>query len=165
MKTFKEICILLLVCAAIPRNVESSKDVMKDLAENFGKALGVCMKELDLPDEVMTDFYNFWKEDFKLTNRFTGCAIMCLSSKLDLLDPDGNLHHGNAKDFAMKHGADDGMAAQLVTLIHGCEKSAPENPDPCLKVLSIANCFKDKIHELKWAPNDVVAMAEVLADV
>lgn len=60
---------------------------------------------------------------------------------------------------------DDGMAAQLVTLLHGCEKSAPDNPDPCLKVLGIANCFKDKIHELKWAPNDVVAMAEVLADV
>lgn len=61
--------------------------------------------QLDLPDSIMTEFYNFWKDDYVLSDRSTGCAIICLSSKLDLLDPDGNLHHGNAKDFALKHGA------------------------------------------------------------
>lgn len=37
--------------------------------------------------------------------RETGCALVCMSQKLDLLDTSGNLHHGNAKEFAKSHGA------------------------------------------------------------
>nr|BAG71422.1 pheromone binding protein [Plutella xylostella] len=164
MITKKPACLMMVLMCAL-KKVESSADVMKGLSENFGKALGDCKKELDLPDSIMTEFYNFWKDDYVLSDRSTGCAIICLSSKLDLLDPDGNLHHGNAKDFALKHGADEGMAGQLVGMIHECEKAAPDNPDACLKVLDIANCFKKKIHELKWAPSMDVVVAEVLADV
>lgn len=60
---------------------------------------------MELPESVTKDFMNFWKDDYQLTDRFTGCAIICLSSKLDLLDPEYNLHHGNTHEFAKKHGA------------------------------------------------------------
>lgn len=60
---------------------------------------------MELPESVTKDFMNFWKDDYQLTDRSTGCAIMCLSSKLDLLDAEYNLHHGNAQEFAKKHGA------------------------------------------------------------
>lgn len=61
--------------------------------------------QLSLPDSVDVDFGNFWKEDYEVTNRFTGCAIICLSTKLELISPDGTLHHGNTQEFAKKHGA------------------------------------------------------------
>lgn len=177
--------------------------------------------QLDLPDAVMKEFMDFWKEGYELTNRLTGCAIMCMSAKLDLLDEGLALHHGNAKDFAMKHGAgkicndciesghrillyrslvcslwlltyfysrvfkilfiifpitkfayvnniilfsDASTAQQLVDLIHGCNESTPPNNDSCLKTLSVAMCFKQKIHDLKWAPNPDLIMAEILAE-
>lgn len=60
---------------------------------------------MGLPDSIDVDFANFWKDGYEVTNRFTGCAIMCLSTKLDLISPDGSLHHGNTQEFAKKHGA------------------------------------------------------------
>nr|AAD39444.1 pheromone binding protein [Ostrinia nubilalis]AAD39448.1 pheromone binding protein [Ostrinia nubilalis]ADT78491.1 pheromone binding protein 1 [Ostrinia nubilalis]BBB15972.1 pheromone binding protein-A [Ostrinia nubilalis]BBB15980.1 pheromone binding protein-A [Ostrinia nubilalis] len=156
---------LLVVVAAAILGAECSQDVMKQMTINFGKALDTCRKELDLPDSINADFYNFWKEGYELSNRHTGCAIMCLSSKLDLVDPEGKLHHGNTHEFAKKHGADDSMAKQLVELIHKCEGSVADDPDACMKVLNIAKCFKAEIHKLNWAPSMDLIVAEVLAEV
>ncbi|XP_053614541.1 pheromone-binding protein [Plodia interpunctella] len=162
MKLLVQIIAAVVVLMA---GVDSSADIMKELSINFGEALDTCKKELDLPDSINMDFYNFWKEDYEITNRLTGCAIKCLSEKLEMVDADGKLHHGNAHEFATKHGADDAMAKQLVDLIHGCEKSVPANDDACLVVLSIANCFKKEIHKLNWAPNMDLVVGEVLAEV
>nr|QJZ31461.1 pheromone binding protein 1 [Phauda flammans] len=144
--------------------VQGSQDIMKDLTIQFGKALSTCKKELDLPDTIMADFKNFWNDGYELSNRFTGCAIMCLSSKLDLLDPEGKLHHGNAQEFAMKHGADATMAKQLTDLIHNCEKSITPTEDDCINVLEVAKCFKAEIHKLNWAPNMDLIVGELLAE-
>nr|BBB15987.1 pheromone binding protein-A [Ostrinia latipennis] len=156
---------LVVVVATAILGAECSQDVMKQMTINFGKALDTCRKELDLPDTINADFYNFWKEGYELSNRLTGCAIMCLSSKLDLVDPEGKLHHGNTHEFAKKHGADDSMAKQLVDLIHKCESSVTDDPDACMKVLNIAKCFKAEIHKLNWAPSMDLIVAEVLAEV
>lgn len=61
--------------------------------------------QLNLPDSINVDFMNFWKDDYEVTNRDTGCAIICLSTKLELISPDGTLHHGNTLEYAKKHGA------------------------------------------------------------
>lgn len=53
----------------------------------------------------MTDLYHYWKLNFALLNREVGCAIICMSKKLDLMSDDAKMHHLNAKDFAMKNGA------------------------------------------------------------
>nr|AAB49502.1 Aper-1=pheromone binding protein/PBP/Apol-3 homolog [Antheraea pernyi, Peptide, 142 aa] [Antheraea pernyi]1QWV_A Chain A, Pheromone-binding protein [Antheraea polyphemus]1TWO_A Chain A, Pheromone-binding protein [Antheraea polyphemus]2JPO_A Chain A, Pheromone-binding protein [Antheraea polyphemus] len=142
-----------------------SPEIMKNLSNNFGKAMDQCKDELSLPDSVVADLYNFWKDDYVMTDRLAGCAINCLATKLDVVDPDGNLHHGNAKDFAMKHGADETMAQQLVDIIHGCEKSAPPNDDKCMKTIDVAMCFKKEIHKLNWVPNMDLVIGEVLAEV
>nr|QRF70942.1 pheromone binding protein [Semiothisa cinerearia] len=155
---------LFFVALAIVSSVDCSQNVMQEMTLNFGKALSECKKELSLPDTVFEDFYNFWKEGYELKHRQTGCAIHCLSSKLDLVDPDGNLHHGNAHEFARKHGADATMAQTLVDTIHSCEKSTPDNSDICLKILDVAKCFKVEIHKMNWAPNMDVVIGEVLAE-
>nr|ALJ93809.1 pheromone-binding protein 2 [Athetis dissimilis] len=156
----------LVVIASFVIAVESSQEIMKTVSLNFAKPLEQCKKEMDLPDTVTTDFYNFWKEGYEFTSRHTGCAIMCLSSKLELLDQEMMLHHGKAQEFAMKHGADEATAKQLVDMIHSCSQSTPDAAeDPCMKALHVASCFKAKIHDLKWAPSIELIMGEVLAEV
>nr|URZ86305.1 pheromone binding protein 1.1 [Grapholita funebrana] len=161
----KELFLVASLCLCLNKLVESSQQVIKDMGENFGKALDVCKQEMDLPDSIYVDFMNFWKEDYELTNRFTGCAIMCLSKKLELVDPDLQLHHGNAKDFAMKHGADEKLAADLVTIIHECGNNLPALEDQCMVVLEWAKCFKKEIHKRDLAPPMDVVVGEVLAEV
>nr|AVZ44710.1 pheromone binding protein 1 [Grapholita molesta] len=163
----KQIKLILVafMCLSLSKLVDSSQQVIKDMGENFGKALDVCKQEMDLPDSIYMDFMNFWKEDYELTNRFTGCAIMCLSKKLELVDPDLQLHHGNAKDFAMKHGADENLAADLVKIIHDCGNSVPPQEDQCMHVLEWAKCFKKEIHKRDLAPPMDVVVGEVLAEV
>uniref|UniRef100_A0A2A4JYV2 Pheromone binding protein 2 n=1 Tax=Heliothis virescens TaxID=7102 RepID=A0A2A4JYV2_HELVI len=153
----------LMVHVVLGMNEES---VLRSLSSSIGDMVLECREEMDLPDSVTTDFYNFWKEGYEFTNRHTGCAILCLSSKLELLDQEMKLHHGKAQEFAKKHGADDAMAKQLVDMIHGCSQSTPDaTDDPCMKALNVAKCFKAKIHELNWAPSMELVVGEVLAEV
>nr|AAF06126.1 pheromone binding protein [Argyrotaenia velutinana] len=159
-----KLVLFAVVYLAIQQKVESSQDVIKGMTLNFRKGLDECKKEMNLPDSINADFYNFWKDDHVLSNRDTGCAIMCLSSKLELVS-DGKLHHGNTFDYAKQHGADETVAQQLVDLIHSCEKSLPDLEDPCMKVLEWAKCFKTEIHKLNWAPSVEVLAAEMLAEV
>ncbi|XP_073954197.1 general odorant-binding protein 1 [Choristoneura fumiferana] len=145
--------------------VESSADVMKKLTTGFATALEKCKNELNIPDAVMQDFYNFWREDYELVNREMGCAIMCMASKFDLVTDEQKLHHGNAHEFAKSHGADDDMAKQLVTILHECETQAASIIDDCSKTLEIAKCFRSKIHGLKWAPSMETILEEVMTEV
>ncbi|XP_012545845.1 pheromone-binding protein [Bombyx mori] len=142
-----------------------SRDVMTNLSIQFAKPLEACKKEMGLTETVLKDFYNFWIEDYEFTDRNTGCAILCMSKKLELMDGDYNLHHGKAHEFARKHGADETMAKQLVDLIHGCSQSVATMPDECERTLKVAKCFIAEIHKLKWAPDVELLMAEVLNEV
>nr|Q17077.1 RecName: Full=Pheromone-binding protein 1; Short=PBP 1; AltName: Full=APR-1; Flags: Precursor [Antheraea pernyi]CAA65576.1 pheromone binding protein 1 [Antheraea pernyi]prf//1710254A pheromone binding protein [Antheraea pernyi] len=160
-----KISLLLLPVFVAINLVHSSPEIIKNLSQNFCKAMDQCKQELNIPDSVIADLYNFWKDDYVMTDRLAGCAINCMATKLDVVDPDGNLHHGNAKEFAMKHGADASMAQQLVDIIHGCEKSAPPNDDKCMKTIDVAMCFKKEIHKLNWVPDMDVVLGEVLAEV
>nr|P18959.1 RecName: Full=Pheromone-binding protein; Short=PBP; Flags: Precursor [Manduca sexta]AAA29325.1 pheromone-binding protein precursor [Manduca sexta] len=163
--TKMKVAVVAIVVYLAVGNVDSSPDVMKNLCLNFGKALDECKAEMNLSDSIKDDFANFWVEGYEVSNRDTGCAILCLSKKLDMIDPDGKLHHGNAMEFAKKHGADEAMAKQLLDIIHNCENSTPPNDDACLKTLDIAKCFKKEIHKLNWAPNMDLVVGEVLAEV
>ncbi|XP_045778006.1 general odorant-binding protein 1-like [Maniola jurtina] len=154
---------ILVICQA-PR-VRASKEVMKKLATGFSKALDDCKKELGLGEHIMQDFYNYWKEDYELLNRDTGCAIMCMATKFDLISEDMSLHHKNAHEFAKTHGADDDLAQQLVTMLHECEKSYSDISDGCMKTLEISKCFRTKIHNLKWAPSMEEILEELMTEV
>lgn len=47
---------------------------------------------------------NFWKEGYEIKSREAGCAIMCLSKKLEVIDPEGKLHKGKTTEFIVAHG-------------------------------------------------------------
>ncbi|CAH2240939.1 general odorant-binding protein 1-like [Pararge aegeria] len=143
----------------------ASQEVMKKLTTGFGKALEECKKELGLGEHIMNDFYNYWREDYELLNRDTGCAIMCMASKFDLISDDMNLHHKNAHEFAKTHGADDNLAKQLVDMLHECEKAHSNVSDNCSKTLEISKCFRRKIHDLKWAPSMEEILEELMTEV
>nr|UDM59721.1 putative pheromone binding protein 1 [Corcyra cephalonica] len=161
----RNIFVIVLITLAVVSVIYASQDIMKEMSINYTKALEACKDEMELPSSVNIDFYNFWKKGYKITNRLTGCALLCLSTKLELIDPDGNLHHGNAYEFATKHGADDDLAKKLIGLVHECENSVEPNNDPCLKILDVTHCFKTEIHNLNWAPNMDVMVGELLAEV
>ncbi|XP_061720737.1 pheromone-binding protein 1-like [Cydia pomonella] len=161
----KEVLLLAFICLSLGKLVDSSEQVLTDMSTNFVKALDECKKEEGLPDTITADFIHFWKEDYALTSRLTGCAILCLSKKLEIVDPDLELHHGNTKEFAMKHGADEELAMDLVTIIHDCGNSIQPNDDQCVKVLEWAKCFKVEIHKKGMAPSVEIAVGEVLAEI
>ncbi|GBP25926.1 Pheromone-binding protein [Eumeta japonica] len=76
------------------------------------KAATSRVKSLDLHEDAYNHLKNYWDEKFELVNRDFGCLIICMSKKLDLIDEDGKLHHGKAKEFATAHGA-VGLAHEL----------------------------------------------------
>nr|CAB86717.1 pheromone binding protein 3 [Antheraea pernyi] len=161
-KTFN---LLVIVYLSTNTAVDSSQDVMKSMTLTFTKGLDACKKEMDLPDTIDVDFNNFWKEDYVVTNRNAGCAIMCLASKVDLVDSMGILIHGSSHEFAKQHGADDNMAKQLSDTLHSCEKTIGTLNDECLRALNVANCFKVEIHKLDWAPSMDLIIGEILAEI
>nr|AEQ30020.1 pheromone binding protein 3 [Sesamia inferens] len=147
------------------REIEPSKDAMKYITSGFVKVLEECKKELNMNDHIIADLFHYWKLDYTLLNRDTGCAIICMSKKLDLLDVNGRMHHGNAREFALKHGAGDEVAGKIVDIIHDCEKKFERDDDECLRVLEVAKCFRTGIHELDWQPKVEVIMSEVFTEI
>ncbi|XP_032519595.1 pheromone-binding protein-like [Danaus plexippus] len=157
----------VFVFALIFVNVQKvqSNEVMKGITSSFFKVLDECKRELGLTDNVLTDLYYFWKQDHPLMHRDTGCAIVCMSQKLNLLDTIGKLHHGNAQEFAINHGAGEQMAKKLVTMVHECEQQFMEQEDSCLRALDVAKCFRTAMHDVNWAPKFDIIVTEVLTEV
>ncbi|KAJ2948748.1 hypothetical protein O0L34_g8009 [Tuta absoluta] len=156
---------VIVVLAVSSKYVEGSSETMKAITSGFMKALDECRHELNLSDHVIRDLYFYWKEDYTLLERETGCAIVCMSHKLNILDSSGKIHHGNTKEFAMTHGAADDIASQLVTSLHECEGKMVDIEDTCMRALEIAKCFRSSIDKLKWTPKMDVIITEVLTDI
>uniref|UniRef100_A0A3G2YV55 OBP13 n=1 Tax=Corythucha ciliata TaxID=369451 RepID=A0A3G2YV55_CORCT len=162
-RTKWRLCYILLAITLI-NIVTASQEIMVNLSKSFRAKLIECQKELNIPDHIMQDFYNFWKEEYELVNKELGCAIICIASKHDLMSED-RMHHGKATEFAKKHGADDDTAKQIVNLIQECEKGFEAERDFCVKALEVAKCFRTRIHELKWAPTIEMVLEEVISEV
>ncbi|XP_034835169.1 pheromone-binding protein-like [Maniola hyperantus] len=161
-KAFLFVALLLI---AISVKEIYSNETMKSITTSFLKVLDECKHELNLGDNVLGDLYHFWKQDHALLHRDTGCAIVCMSKKLNLLDTSGKLHHGKAQEFALNHGAASEMASKLVAVVHECERKVDAEEDPCVRALEIAKCFKDAMHEINWAPKMDVIITEVLTEI
>ncbi|KAM3959415.1 pheromone binding protein 3 [Aphomia sociella] len=157
------ITFVLLIVAV--RDAELSSEAMRHISSGFLKALDVCKQELDHSEHIISDLYHYWKQEYELLNRDTGCVILCMSKKLNLVDPSGKLHHGNTQEFAMQHGAGEDVATKLVTMLHECEKQFLDVADDCSRILEVAKCFRTDIQKLDWAPNIDVIVTEVLVDI
>nr|QCF41920.1 odorant binding protein [Athetis dissimilis] len=164
MGTYRVLLVIVVMAVAL-REVEPSKDAMKYITSGFVKVLEECKKELNMDDNILADLFHFWKLDYALLDRNTGCVIICMSKKLDLLDDTGRMHHGNAQEFALKHGAGEEVAAKIVSIIHECEKKFERDDDECLRVLEVAKCFRSGIHELDWQPKVQTIVSEVLVEI
>nr|QEL50338.1 pheromone binding protein 2 [Maruca vitrata]QEL50345.1 pheromone binding protein 2 [Maruca vitrata] len=144
--------------------VESSQVLLKDMTKNFLKAYEQCQQELKLPDSTAKELMYFWKEGYEVKSREAGCTILCLSKKLEILDPEGKLHKGKTADFIKQHGSDDETANKVIDILHTCEANVTPNEDHCLLALDVALCFKNEIHKLNWAPDPEVIFEELMAE-
>ncbi|XP_023936564.2 pheromone-binding protein-like [Bicyclus anynana] len=162
---FKVVPIVVFLFISISINEITTNETMKNITSGFLKVLDDCKHELNLSENVLADMYHFWKADHALLHRDTGCAIVCMSKKLNLLDTSGKLHHGNAQEFAVNHGAASDMASKLVSVVHECEQKHDAEEDPCLRALEIAKCFREVMHEMNWAPRMDIIISEVLTEI
>nr|QRF70941.1 pheromone binding protein [Semiothisa cinerearia] len=142
---------------------QCSQEVMHSMTKGFARVLEDCKKEEHVGDHVMQDFFNFWHEEYELVNHELGCVVLCMAGKLELIDDDMRMHHGNAKEYAKAHGADDELAQKLVDMVHSCEQASAAIEEKCARALDTVKCFRTKIHGLKWAPSMRVIMEEVMA--
>ncbi|RVE52917.1 hypothetical protein evm_002394 [Chilo suppressalis] len=155
----------ILVCFNVMvSDVESSQELIKKMSISFLKVLQECKLELSVPEEVLQSLMTFWNQDTDLSHRELGCVILCVVSKLDLIELETyKLHPDNANDYVKKHGADDETASQIMNILRGCEIKNEAISDHCDRVREIAKCFHGHMHELKWAPNMEVIINELVA--
>nr|ALS03849.1 pheromone-binding protein 3 [Ectropis obliqua] len=154
---------VVVVGSAVVGTTEAA-DAMKLLASGFISVLEICQKELNIEDGLISDLYHYWKLEFSMMQRDTGCALICMTKKLELLTDDGKFHHGVTKEFAMKNGADDNLATEMVSIIHSCETKSEGLDDECLRALEVAKCFRVALHDLHWEPSPDVVITEVLGE-
>ncbi|XP_068620629.1 pheromone-binding protein 2-like [Battus philenor] len=130
-------------------------EVMKNVMVRFVKPLVKCQREMNLPESVYTDFYNFWNEDYEFTSHPTGCAIVCVAAKQRLIVPgvQSRLDLRNSFDLLQLSGANDETAHKILYFLHKCEQTVSKEDDGCVKAIKSANCFRKEIHNNRWVPH------------
>ncbi|CAG9795998.1 unnamed protein product [Diatraea saccharalis] len=163
----KRIAISIFVIFAVfgVKEIEMVPEYLKSLSGSLIKVMKTCATELEFTDGIMLDFYQLWKQNYEAVSRDAGCVLHCMSLKLDLFNVDGKLEHGNTKEFVMKHGAGANAATQLEDMVQTCHQNVSEMTDDCLRVLELAKCIREGIHQVNWQPNVEVVIEEVLAEV
>ncbi|CAG5020059.1 unnamed protein product [Parnassius apollo] len=77
-----------------------------------------------------------------------GCAIVCVSEKLELLEVNGEVNQKNAHEFAINDGAEEEVATEFVAEASDCVTQHKGVDDECLRALPIAKCFRTKNKDL-----------------
>ncbi|XP_068620053.1 general odorant-binding protein 1-like [Battus philenor] len=137
---------------------------MKDVTLGFGEALQHCREESQLSEDEMEEFFHFWREDFKFEQRALGCALLCMSRYFDLLTDSHRMHHENTDRFIKSFPNGELLSQQMVDIIHECELQHDAEPDHCLRVLRIAECFKGACQHRGIAPTMEQLMAEFIME-
>ncbi|XP_048483945.1 general odorant-binding protein 1 isoform X1 [Plutella xylostella] len=154
----------VLVAASLPMLVLSSVEVMKDVTLGFGEALKHCREQSQLTEEMMEEFFHFWRDDFKFEQREVGCAIHCMSHYFNLLDDTHRMHHQNTHKFIKSFPNGEVLSQQMVGIIHTCEQAHDKEPDNCWRILRIAECFKKECQAQGIAPTMELLMAEFIME-
>nr|AII15787.1 general odorant-binding protein 1 [Sitotroga cerealella] len=153
-------CLLTLLVPGLRATV----DVMKDVTLGFGEALQHCREESQLTEEKMEEFFHFWREDFRFDARELGCAIKCMSHHYNLLTDSHRMHHENTHEFVKSFPNGEVLAAEMVSIIHGCEQQHHSEPDHCWRILRVAECFKVTCLRRSLAPTMELLMAEFIME-
>nr|CAJ2313457.1 General odorant-binding protein 2 [Metisa plana] len=156
------VLVLVAVVAGAVRPSEGTAEVMSHVTAHFGKALQECREESGLTEDVMEEFHHFWRKDFEVVHRELGCAIICMSTKLSLLNEDTRMHHENMDDYVKSFPEGEVLSRRMVEMIHACEKKYDDMTDDCERVVKTAACFKADCQAAGIAPE--VAMIEVVME-
>ncbi|KAL0870205.1 hypothetical protein ABMA27_006346 [Loxostege sticticalis] len=108
--------------------------------------------QLNLGQDVLTDFLYYWQEDRQFTNKQVGCTVICVSKKLNLLDKAGRLSQPDAEAYVKTAGGDENLAKYLVYLYQSCQKVVNET-EPCENALQTTNCFRKAVQRAKYSPD------------
>nr|AHY86493.1 general odorant binding protein 1 [Conopomorpha sinensis] len=154
----------LAVVGLVPWLVTAKVEVMKDVTLGFGEALQHCREQSQLTEEMMEEFFHFWRDDFKFEHRELGCAIWCMSRHFDLLTDSHSMHHENTDKFIKTFPNGDVLSKQMVTIIHACEQKYEEETDHCWRILRVAECFKKTCTDQGIAPTMEMLMAEFIME-
>ncbi|CAG9127654.1 unnamed protein product [Plutella xylostella] len=159
-------CLLVLaaVSAVLPGVVRGTVEVMKDVTLGFGEALEHCREQSQLTEEMMEEFYHFWREDFKFEARAVGCAIHCMSRYFNLLGEQQRMHHDNTHKFIQSFPNGEVLSHQMVGIIHTCEQQHDAETDDCWRILRVAECFKRESQAQGLAPSMEMLMAEFIME-
>ncbi|XP_049877296.1 general odorant-binding protein 1-like [Pectinophora gossypiella] len=156
--------LVLAALALLVRSSQATVEVMKDVTLGFGEALQHCREESQLTEEKMEEFFHFWREDFRFEHRELGCAIKCMSHHFNLLTDSHRMHHDNTHQFIKSFPNGELLAAQMVAIIHDCEKAQESEEDHCWRILRVAECFKHTCTQRGLAPSMEVLMAEFIME-
>ncbi|XP_013162568.1 PREDICTED: pheromone-binding protein-like [Papilio xuthus] len=145
---------VILTIAVFGIQISSHPVLMHNILVHFLKPVSRCQQEMGLPDTIYNDFYNFWSEDYVITNNATGCAFICIAARLNLIvnGPNSHINLNTFFQYSRKRGADDQTAKRLLQLLRYCEGQSRDETDTCMRVVHCANCFRREIHALNWAP-------------
>ncbi|XP_068620661.1 general odorant-binding protein 2-like [Battus philenor] len=152
-----------VICfSSVAAQVVGTAEVMSHVTAHFGKTLDECREESGLTKDIMTEFSQFWSEEFEVVHRELGCALICMSNKFSLMQDDARMHHVNMHDYIRSFPDGESLSARMVQMIHGCEQQHDHEPDECTRVVRVAACFKRDARAAGIAPD--LAMLEAVLD-
>ncbi|KAL4718257.1 hypothetical protein ACJJTC_005495 [Scirpophaga incertulas] len=147
--------VILSVCSYT--HSKSHFVVMREMSKQFGIViLNPCKQKLNLTENIIQDFRNFWRHDQVLDKKEVGCTVNCVEKELKLIDSNEQLNLPNVVEFMRANGADDEMIINFLNILQECRKVKSESEiseDICSSSLELANCFRKGCWERHWVPD------------
>nr|WKR38881.1 pheromone binding protein 4 [Spodoptera frugiperda] len=151
MKAIVVLCLIVYEAGLVHGEHEVS--VLRALSTSIGDTLLECQTELDIKNEVIQSFLNFWDLKNPADTNEWGCALDCVFQKNAFLTPDGKtVISANVREFVKAAGADELMSVRMVDLFEMCKDGAKKIISKCDNALEVTKCFRHGIVQLDWAP-------------
>ncbi|CAD0202893.1 unnamed protein product [Chrysodeixis includens] len=150
---------LLLFPLVISTSADHEIAVMRSVTASVGDVVLECQNEMHFDNVVIHDLVNIWTESNELLNPETGCVMLCVLVKMELVDHGGKVQKAESDAFLRAMGADDRIAGKLVELFELCQRATSRIKDMCEFALQMTKCFRYGIFELRWVPHYTVPNA------
>ncbi|XP_022816230.1 pheromone-binding protein-like [Spodoptera litura] len=151
MKIIVVVCLIIYKARLVQGKNEVS--VLRVVSSSIGDMLLECQTEMDIKEEVIQSFLNFWDLKNSADNKEWGCALECVFKKNEFLTPDGKtVISDNVREFFKAAGADGLMSLRMLDLFEMCKDDAKKIINKCDNALEVTKCFRFGIVQLDWAP-------------
>ncbi|KAG6450961.1 pheromone-binding protein-like [Manduca sexta] len=143
--------LLFLIFPVVTGNFKG-KQIMRSVAETFGRTVFECQNEMKFGSGILNDIFRYWHEGQPLEDRDLGCIFRCILLKLELVNDNGRLIDANADGFFQANGADESMTKHLIELYHSCYQTMRFPQDDCMLILEIGKCCREGVRNAHWTP-------------